>query len=57
MAGSSRWRLEKLEGMRGVITFRSDGEVRVESGVARPRGIALPPVPSRAEPRRMPEFL
>ena len=29
MAGSSRWRLEKLEGMRGVITFRSDGEVRV----------------------------
>jgi hypothetical protein len=56
LPGELRARLEKLEGMRGV-TFRSEGDVRVESNVMRPRGISLPGPAPRAEPRRMPHFL
>jgi hypothetical protein len=46
-----RERLEKLEGMQDV-TFRADGDVRVEAHTLRPRGIAWP-VPG-PEPRREP---
>ena len=54
-----RERLEKLEGMRDV-TFRTEGDMRFESKVVRPRGIAFPlpaPTPRVAPlPRRMPAF-
>ncbi len=51
-----RARLEKLEGMRAV-TFRAEGDVRVESNVVRPRGISQPGPAPRSEGRRAPEFL